>query len=67
MKVPITQKNTTEGLFATEKEANEVSLQMSKNIGTYITSIKVKSETEFCWALTNKFDPAVSAGQQTTE
>jgi len=54
----IISEYTTEGLY-TEKEANDIANKISKDNGLYITSIKIPSETEFCWALTNKFDPNV--------
>ena len=49
---------TSPALF-TNQTANEIANKISKDNGLYITSIKVPSETEFCWALTNKFDPNI--------
>jgi len=50
------------------EDANIMSLKKSKISGTYWTSIKgepIDPEVpEECWAITNKFDPAVRAGQQ---
>ena len=50
------------GFFKTQEQADKSANKISKENKIYITSIKV-SKTEFCWGLTNKFDPRVQRTQ----
>ena len=55
----------------TNKEVNEEALDWSKKTGIYWTGIKGKPRDpdmpDKCWAITNKFDPAIVAEQQNSE
>ena len=60
------------GKFWWKKEdVDKETLIMCNETGIYWTGIKGKpfqpEFPDYCWAITNKFDPAVVAGQQNSE
>jgi len=55
----------------TKEHVDKETLIMSNETGTYWTGIRGEPRDlelpSYCWAMTNKFDPAVVAGQQNSE